>query len=461
MILDDEFREECGSVVERFFWLFDGIVKYYKDLSRFSDDLLQDRVGVFLQEAVESVLEDEEGRQLLVEALMLHMVLLLLLLEHRMPGPLREQLLVAHCRCRGSSDFVNFEAIQSLCRSVPLPLKSSSAFASVVSLLQGSSAPSATEPNMILPSTGEMCNRFPLPKRLLRLAIARLRSEDLYNQLRHYPNPDHRFAALGGQMACLYILLNFIPEILHTESLVMKDIVEKFLLGWWVVPIFMGFMVDLSAAWDQFKAAKAALSPILAMHQVREYARAYGARVPELLVDLRGFLSEGVLTQEFVLSNMSSLVACLRDSNIALRWLLLHQNSTNKKLKDLVMAAVSTDMLLTLILDTAALEFELKRLYGELLEGKEAQWLKCQNHVAEQLFDVVKVAQMCVEDRQEKRPTMKDVVVWLHNVNCKEYSSSDCSLDTTLDFACSNGSTFSSFNERSMPPSVFARTSSG
>lgn len=30
----------------------------------------------------------------------------------------------------------------------------------------------------------------------------------------------------------------------------MKDIVDKFLLGWWVVLIFMGFMVDLLVVWD-------------------------------------------------------------------------------------------------------------------------------------------------------------------------------------------------------------------
>jgi serine/threonine protein kinase len=49
----------------------------------------------------------------------------------------------------------------------------------------------------------------------------------------------------------------------------------------------------------------------------------------------------------------------------------------------------------------------------------------------EQLYDVVKVAQMCVEERQEHRPSMKDVVVWLHNANCKDYSSSESSLDVT------------------------------
>lgn len=45
----------------------------------------------------------------------------------------------------------------------------------------------------------------------------------------------------------------------------------------------------------------------------------------------------------------------------------------------------------------------------------------------EQLYEVVKVAQACVQERQEDRPSMKDVVVWLHNANGKEISSSECS----------------------------------
>jgi serine/threonine protein kinase len=45
----------------------------------------------------------------------------------------------------------------------------------------------------------------------------------------------------------------------------------------------------------------------------------------------------------------------------------------------------------------------------------------------DQLYDVVKVAHMCVDDKQENRPSMKDVVVWLHNANCKEYSTSESS----------------------------------
>nr|XP_024373577.1 probable serine/threonine-protein kinase PBL23 isoform X2 [Physcomitrium patens] len=79
----------------------------------------------------------------------------------------------------------------------------------------------------------------------------------------------------------------------------------------------------------------------------------------------------------------------------------------------------------------------------------------------DQIYEVVKVAQMCVDERQETRPSMKDVVVWLHNANYKDSSSSESSLETS-DFTLSNGSTFSSFNDRLKPHhSVFARSISG
>lgn len=379
--LDDEFREDCSTVVERFFLLFDGIVRYYKDLIRYLDNLQE---GAYIQTTVESVLENEEGRQLLVEALQLH-GLLLLLLEHRLPGTLREQLLVAHCRCRGSTDFANFDAICALCRCVPA--RESSRLAAVTSLLQGSPPP--VLPTMLMISRPEeLCARFPFPTRLMRSVISRLRTDDLYNQIRHYPDPEHRCAALGAQVACLYLLLNFTPETLQSDATVMKDVVDKFFQRWWVIPIYMGFTVDVSVAWDHCKAAKAALAATLAPQLVRDATRKYCANVPKLLVEFRSFLSEGVLTQEFVLSNMPSLLSCLRESNVTLRWLLLHYNTANKKLRDLVVGigmsdGASNDALLSLILDTATLEFELKQVYGDLLEGKEDQWLQCKNHAAD------------------------------------------------------------------------------
>lgn len=34
--------------------------------------------------------------------------------------------------------------------------------------------------------------RIPLPKSVLSMVIGRLRSEDIYNQIAHYPLPEHR-----------------------------------------------------------------------------------------------------------------------------------------------------------------------------------------------------------------------------------------------------------------------------
>jgi len=42
----------------------------------------------------------------------------------------------------------------------------------------------------------------------------------------------------------------------------------------------------------------------------------------------------------------------------------------------------------------------------------------------EQLLEVLKVARSCVQERQESRPSMQDVVAGLYNANCKDLSTS-------------------------------------
>ena len=89
--LNDKFRKRFSFILERFFLLFDGIVRYYQDLVHYLDDLQE---GVYVQSTIESVMENEDGRQLLVEALVF-LGVLLLLMEHRLNGGVRERLLVA------------------------------------------------------------------------------------------------------------------------------------------------------------------------------------------------------------------------------------------------------------------------------------------------------------------------------------------------------------------------------
>lgn len=66
------------------------------------------------------------------------------------------------------------------------------------------------------------------------MMIGRLRSDDLYNQNPIYPLSEHRSTALASQAALLYVCLFFAPEILHQQTSVMREIVDKFFPDNWV-----------------------------------------------------------------------------------------------------------------------------------------------------------------------------------------------------------------------------------
>lgn len=70
------------------------------------------------------------------------------------------------------------------------------------------------------------------------MAIGRLRSDDIYNQLSSYPNPDHRSIALAGQAAMLFVCLFFKPKTLHEEFAIMREVVDKFFPDNWVIIYF-------------------------------------------------------------------------------------------------------------------------------------------------------------------------------------------------------------------------------
>ncbi|GLJ16716.1 hypothetical protein SUGI_0287200 [Cryptomeria japonica] len=388
LALDDEFRESFSIILERFFLLFNSILQYYQDLVQYLDDL-QD--GVYVQSTVESVMEDGDGRQLLVEALVLHGVMLLLL-EHRLNGSLREQLLVAHLRNKRSAEILNLDNLCMLCQTYsPVSASHLSSVATFVSFRQPSPSP-VTSTMILVQRPEDLFARFPIPKPIVDVVITRLRGDDLYNQIRHYPIPEHRSSALASQAGCVYVLLHYSPE-LFASGYVMREIIDRFFQDNWIIPIFMAFTVDLSFAWERYKSAKSVLSSTLAPASVRDLCDKHYSKVKDLLIDLRGLMSDGVLTPEYVMSNTQNLLSSLRNCNVTLRWLLLHRCTVNKKIRDLIITVgnshnVNEDVLLSLLLEIAKLEFELKRVYSKLLEDKEDRWQKCRSQAAERMQEL-------------------------------------------------------------------------
>lgn len=59
--------------------------------------------------------------------------------------------------------------------------------------------------------------RLTVPKETVRTIINKMRSEDIYAHISHFPSSDHRSAALARQASQLYLLLYYDPELLQVH----------------------------------------------------------------------------------------------------------------------------------------------------------------------------------------------------------------------------------------------------
>ncbi|XP_020111564.1 WASH complex subunit strumpellin homolog isoform X3 [Ananas comosus] len=333
--LEDQLRESCSNYMQRFFNLASGIVIYHMELLKYLNDLQE---GLYVHYSLDSVLESKSGCQLLTESITLF-ACVLLLMEHRIVGILREKLLVAHLRYDRCFNLPKLEEICSLCR-IHQPNTGT---------LSHTSASSLTSDILSIQKPEILFARFPFPKLVVDAIISCLRGDDMYNNIRHYPDPQHRTVALSLQ--------------------------------------------DLFASWDAYKEAKAALSSCLSPNFIRDCCLYYSSKVTHLLSELGSSLSDGALKKDYVLDNSQHLISFIRNCNITLRWLLLHRISNDKRSRDIVTSIglaqqVDDDSLLQLLLKASQLEFEVKFLYDELLRTREAMWCEKKRCASECMEDL-------------------------------------------------------------------------
>eukprot|EP00759_Apiculatamorpha_spiralis_P029911 PhF_6_TR31827/c0_g1_i1/m.47065/K18464/RTSC, SPG8; WASH complex subunit strumpellin len=292
--LDDSFRVSNLIILDRFYGLFDSIFGYTEDLGRFYSDMKE---GVFISQTFESILSNPDGRQLLSECFYLFGVMLLLL-EGKIEGTVRERMLISYLRYKGRGEVR--DKVCQMCAST-------------------GQQRDPRRPNPGYPD--EFFARIPIPTDVIHMIIGRIRSDDIYNMAANYPTPEHRSTALSQQAAILYVLLFFIPDVLHNQTQIMREITYKHFNDNWVIVWYLGYTADITYTWQNYKAASAAINEAITLETVDYVTKRMKTNLVKLNTEMDAVLREGVMTEQYALENIqASLLPKIREANVTLRW---------------------------------------------------------------------------------------------------------------------------------------------
>ena len=95
--MDEELKVTHVEMLSRFYKLFETVHGYAIDFKNYLNELEE---GRFIQNSIETLFLDMDGKQLLCESLFLYGIMLLALDVH-IEGQVREKLLVAYFRYSG------------------------------------------------------------------------------------------------------------------------------------------------------------------------------------------------------------------------------------------------------------------------------------------------------------------------------------------------------------------------
>jgi WASH complex subunit strumpellin len=166
----------------------------------------------------------------------------------------------------------------------------------------------------------------------------------------------------------------------------MREIVDKHFADNWVLSFYMGYTIDLTVYWEQYKAAKNAMGNTLNIDNIKELIDKFQTKIVTCTKKSKDYLTEGQISEESILNNVNDHLKVIRDSNVTIRWLILHRNTAYKKAAELI--KVAQEQILTLLLYTSQFEFLLKKMFSELVESKQQRWDDDKNSSCEKLQEL-------------------------------------------------------------------------
>lgn len=346
------------------------VLQYISDYLEFLDNLEK---GFFIQHTLANILLDTDGAQLMCEALYLYGVILLLL-DRKIPGPTREKMVVAFFRSKGESALENIDEVCKLCR--------------VTGYLPGQPKP-AQYPERYF-------KRFQPPEEVVNMVIGKLQSDDVYLQEPSFPHRNHRSTRLAAQASMLFVILYFAPDILIHEKATMREITDRHFNDNFIIATYMGAVADLSMEWGAYPAARIALANTLEPSNIAHITKKKAQQTEKSIEELNYFLTEGVLTEQYVLENLDPLLNCIRHANVTVRWIMMHSRmqpvipmmDNSHEQREIFDRGTDPDKLITLLLKVSQLEWKLKQMFVALLASKENRWQRCMKETSERMEEL-------------------------------------------------------------------------
>lgn len=360
--LEQNFQTMYKPILIKFHQLFHRIYSYQVDLVRFASELEK---GYFVQHSVESVLLDTIGQRLLCEAVYIWGTMLILI-ELYLPGPVRERLIIAHHRyyCDSSKNRKSQSSLEDLCKLFSrTPDRTKNESQKYNQALSPKKRPIVHE---------DLFTRFLLPSNLIKNVIGCLLSNDIYCRAPCFPNFDHRSNRLSNQSCMIFVVLYMDLNVLKEEGNKMRIVVDKFFYDNWRLTLYDGTVVDLSVEWNaRFPAANSAIGGLVLHKNVTSLTLKNDCLIQECTEKLKIYQGKNcnTLTEEYVLDNENELLDCMRCTNVAIRWRILHHTFSNEAI-DTSSDKVITMKLVNLILMSSQFEFDLKEKFKQLLTSK-------------------------------------------------------------------------------------------
>ena len=362
--LDEEMRDNYVDLLERFYNLFLSITNYWDDYSRILTDLAQ---NAYIQNNFEMVITDPDGKRLVVEGLYLYGSILLVI-DILIPGNVREAIIISYYRYKGQA---TIQKIGDICR-----LLANTGF--------GGDKKPITYPV-------EYFRRNEIKENIVAQIIDQVKDDDIYQQLRCYPSAEHRSVALSNQASIIFVLLYFHPTILEHQVEKMREIVSKHFPDNWVIPIYQGFVVDLTEYWKNFTGARTAIMGVITPERVRDLSGKQKRQMDKINEQMNTQIMEGKLSENYVLDFSHELMHILRSANVAIRWVILHSHTTMKKYRETVKSICDNESLFTLLMKTSEYETKLKGILQFLVESKSDLLEKDREDVCDKMNECAEI----------------------------------------------------------------------